>query len=113
MSKELLQSLLRSSCKPSRPLLSDSERNKFVKAIDKSWKLKKGETVLSREVICNNYHETIAFVNAVAWLAHQQDHHPDLKVSYSRCKISLSTHDADGITKNDFICAAKIDALLD
>jgi 4a-hydroxytetrahydrobiopterin dehydratase len=59
-----------------------------------------------------NYHETIAFVNAVAWIAHREDHHPDLSVHYNRCQVAWSTHDAGGLTRNDFICAAKIETLL-
>ncbi|GAA5787107.1 putative pterin-4-alpha-carbinolamine dehydratase [Chitiniphilus shinanonensis] len=58
-----------------------------------------------------NFHETMAFANAVAWIAHQQDHHPDLEVSYSRCKVAWCTHSAGGLTRNDFICAARVDAL--
>ena len=59
-----------------------------------------------------NYHETMAFVNASAWVSHQQDHHPDMGVHYNRCVVAYSTHDAGGITLNDFICAAKIEALI-
>ena len=58
-----------------------------------------------------NYHETIAFVNAVAWIAHRTDHHPDLSVHYNRCVVSWSTHDAGGITQNDLICAARVERL--
>jgi 4a-hydroxytetrahydrobiopterin dehydratase len=54
----------------------------------------------------------MAFVNAVAWIAHEQDHHPDLEVGYSRCRLRYSTHDVGGLSRNDFICAAKVDALL-
>ena len=53
----------------------------------------------------------MAFVNAVAWVAHQQDHHPDLEVGYNRCKIVYTTHAVGGLSLNDFICAAHIDAL--
>ena len=59
-----------------------------------------------------NYHETMAFVNASAWVSHHEDHHPDMSVHYNKCVVAYSTHDADGITLNDFICAAKLDALL-
>lgn len=59
-----------------------------------------------------NYHETMAFVNALAWIAHGQDHHPDLAVSYDRCVVRFNTHSVGGISINDFICAAKADALL-
>ncbi len=58
------------------------------------------------------FHETMAFVNAVAWVAHRQDHHPDLGVHYNRCEVRLSTHDVKGLSAADFESAAQIDALL-
>jgi 4a-hydroxytetrahydrobiopterin dehydratase len=58
-----------------------------------------------------NYYQTIAFVNAIAWIAHGEDHHPDLEVGYNRCAVHFTTHAVDGLSLNDFICAAKIDAL--
>ncbi|MDD5242107.1 MAG: 4a-hydroxytetrahydrobiopterin dehydratase [Sulfuricella sp.] len=60
-----------------------------------------------------NYYQTMAFVNATAWVSHREDHHPDLEVGYNQCLIRYRTHDIDGLSENDFICAAKIDALLD
>ena len=60
-----------------------------------------------------DYHRTLAFVNAQAWVAHVEDHHPDLLVSYNRCTVRFNTHSVGGISINDFICAAKLDALLD
>jgi 4a-hydroxytetrahydrobiopterin dehydratase len=59
-----------------------------------------------------NYHETISFVNAVAFIANAQDHHPDLSVHYSRCVVRFNTHDVKGLSETDFECAAQIDALL-
>jgi 4a-hydroxytetrahydrobiopterin dehydratase len=59
-----------------------------------------------------NYHETIAFVNAVAWVAHRTDHHPDLSVHFNRCVVSYSTHDAGGVTQNDIVCAARVERLV-
>ena len=59
-----------------------------------------------------NYHETMAFVNAVAFIAHRRDHHPDLSVQYGRCVVRWNTHDAKGLTARDFECAAAVDALL-
>jgi 4a-hydroxytetrahydrobiopterin dehydratase len=67
--------------------------------------------VLERTFSFKNFHATMAFVNAVAWLAHQQDHHPDLTVSYNRCTLRWSTHSVGGLSLNDFICAARVDAL--
>jgi len=59
-----------------------------------------------------NYFETIAFVNALAWVAHRQDHHPDLSVHYDRCVVRFNTHDVGGISSTDFDCAAQADALV-
>lgn len=59
-----------------------------------------------------NFYETMAFVNALALIAHLQDHHPDLEVGYNRCKVSLNTHDVGGISETDIDCASRIEALL-
>ena len=59
-----------------------------------------------------NYYETMAFVNATAWISHREDHHPDLEVGYNKCRVRYSTHSVGGLSENDFICAAKIEALL-
>ena len=59
-----------------------------------------------------NYHETMAFVNALAWIAHREDHHPDLGVHYDRCVVRYSTHDAGGLTKNDIESAAHAERLV-
>jgi 4a-hydroxytetrahydrobiopterin dehydratase len=67
---------------------------------------------IERRYALRDYHQTIAFVNALAWMTHQQDHHPDLAVTYNSCTVSYCTHSAGGkLTNNDFICAAKADAL--
>ena len=58
-----------------------------------------------------NYHQTMAFVNALAWISHREDHHPDLSVGYNKCRVEYSTHAIGGLSENDFICAAKCDAL--
>jgi len=60
-----------------------------------------------------NYFETMAFVNAAAWISHREDHHPDMLVGYNQCRVSYVTHAIDGLSENDFICAAKLDALFD
>ena len=59
-----------------------------------------------------SYYETMAFVNATAWISHREDHHPDLEVGYKQCRVRYSTHAIGGLSENDFICAAKIDSLL-
>ncbi|HMM86086.1 4a-hydroxytetrahydrobiopterin dehydratase [Azohydromonas sp.] len=60
----------------------------------------------------DDYHRTMAFVNALAWIAHREDHHPDLDVGYNRCTVRYRTHAVGGISVNDFICAARADALI-
>jgi 4a-hydroxytetrahydrobiopterin dehydratase len=59
-----------------------------------------------------DYYETMAFVNALALIAHKQNHHPDLEVGYNRCRVRFNTHTVGGLSENDFICAAKIEMML-
>lgn len=75
------------------------------------WRLDDANETLEREFHFNNYYQTLAFVNAVAWIAHQQDHHPEMVVNYNRCEVRFTTHAVNGISINDFICAARIDQL--
>lgn len=74
------------------------------------WRLEAG--AIEKRFDFPDFHRTMAFVNAVAWIAHEQDHHPDLLVSYGRCTLRWNTHTVGGVSINDFICAAKVDALL-
>ncbi len=76
----------------------------------KQWQVDEMSATINREFHFKNYYQTIAFVNAIAWISHQQDHHPDLNIAYNRCCVSFSTHSIGGLSINDFICAAKIDA---
>jgi 4a-hydroxytetrahydrobiopterin dehydratase len=76
------------------------------------WELSGDTTSIRREYRFRNFHETMAFVNALAWIAHREDHHPDLEVGYRHCRVRYSTHSVGGLSENDFICAAWIDALL-
>lgn len=76
------------------------------------WTLSTDADVISKLFRFDDYHRTMAFVNAVAWIAHQQDHHPDLEVAYNRCVVRYNTHDVGGLSINDFISAAKVEALL-
>jgi 4a-hydroxytetrahydrobiopterin dehydratase len=66
---------------------------------------------IARRYEFGSYPEVMAFANAVAWMAQQRDHHPDLLVSYRHCTVAWRTHDAGGITRLDFECAAQVDAL--
>ena len=74
------------------------------------WRLIDGS--LEKASTFKNYHETIGCVNALAFIANAEDHHPDLVVSYGKCTVRFNTHDVNGISVSDFFCASKVDALL-
>jgi 4a-hydroxytetrahydrobiopterin dehydratase len=98
-------------CKPcdgGMPPLPQEEINKLMHQLD-GW-VQKG-LVIEKTFEFKNYYLTVAFVNAVAWLSHREDHHPDLSVGYNRCKVEYFTHAVNGLSDNDFICAAKVDKL--
>jgi len=75
------------------------------------WELAEEGRALVRTYRFDNYYQTMAFVNALAFMAHREDHHPDLGVHYDRAVVRYSTHDVGGLSENDFICAAKADSL--
>jgi 4a-hydroxytetrahydrobiopterin dehydratase len=76
----------------------------------KGWELAGNE--IARTFNFKNYYETMAFVNATAWISHQEDHHPDLEVGYNKCRVRYSTHSAGGVTAKDFECAQRVEALM-
>jgi 4a-hydroxytetrahydrobiopterin dehydratase len=86
------------------------EAGALIQQLDPKWQLDAKEQTISYSYTFKNFYQTIAFVNVIAQIAHQQDHHPDLAVSYNRCTVSYSTHTVGGLSINDFICAAKINA---
>jgi 4a-hydroxytetrahydrobiopterin dehydratase len=90
--------------------LSGNERNALLAQVP-GWVINAAGDEISRRFDFANYYETLAFVNALAWIAHREDHHPDLEVGYNRCRVRFSTHSIKGLSLNDFICAAKINAL--
>lgn len=103
--------LLHKQCQ-SETMRLDSEAAKLLaRAIDPDWAVSADFREMQRSFRFKDYYQTIAFVNALAWIAHQQDHHPDLEIGYNRCLVRYSTHSVGGLSENDFICAARIDAL--
>ncbi|MGB1580599.1 MAG: 4a-hydroxytetrahydrobiopterin dehydratase [Nevskiales bacterium] len=84
----------------------------LLKKLKPHWQVEQGATLIA-EFDFANYYETTAFVNAVVWIAHREDHHPDISFGYKQCTVRYTTHAINGLSDNDFICAAKIDALLD
>jgi 4a-hydroxytetrahydrobiopterin dehydratase len=88
--------------------LSAAEITALLAQLD-GWQFTGG--VISKTYEFKNYYQTMAFVNAAAWLSHREDHHPDMLIGYKTCKVSYLTHAISGLSENDFICAAKLDAL--
>jgi 4a-hydroxytetrahydrobiopterin dehydratase len=90
----------------------DQEAANNLLAQAKNWELNDDATEIQRTYRFKNYYETVAFVNAAAWIAHQEDHHADIEFGYKNCRIRYSTHAINGLSINDFICAAKINDLI-
>lgn len=104
--------LAKRRCKPCAPgtaPLGPDAIERLLSEID-GWNIVEGAIVKTYRFA--DYSETLAFVNATAWISHRQDHHPDLLVGYDTCRVQYRTHAAGGLTENDFICAAQVDALL-
>ncbi|BBL34071.1 putative pterin-4-alpha-carbinolamine dehydratase [Nitrosomonas stercoris] len=100
-------------CKPCEggvPPLTEEEANNLLQQLGQDWQLM--DNKISRTLSFKNYYQTMAFVNAVAWISHQEDHHPDMLVGYNQCRVEYTTHAIGGLSENDFICAAKVDMLL-
>jgi 4a-hydroxytetrahydrobiopterin dehydratase len=95
---------------PGTPALQPNEISELIGSLH-GW-TRDGGTIM-RTFNFEDYYETIAFVNAVAWVSNHENHHPDLIVGYNKCVVKYSTHSVGGLSENDFICAAKIDALSD
>ena len=106
-------SLARQKCKPCEggvaPLSLEQVRP-LLKGLP-GWSLE-GQAI-TRTYKFANYFETMAFVNAAAWISHREDHHPDMLVTWGECRVSYWTHAVGGLSENDFICAAKLDALFE
>lgn len=98
------------ACEGGVPPLTAEEIKGFLSQI-KNWQVSPDQKTISKRFVFKGFYKTMAFVNAVAWIANQENHHPDLQVGYNYCVVDFTTHAIDGLSKNDFICAAKVDAL--
>jgi 4a-hydroxytetrahydrobiopterin dehydratase len=90
--------------------LEPDKAEEFLQQLSPPWQLNSEQQTISHTFTFKDYYQTMAFVNVIAQIAHQQDHHPDLLVGYNRCTVTYSTHSVGGISVYDFICAAKINA---
>jgi 4a-hydroxytetrahydrobiopterin dehydratase len=106
--------LIKKKCTPCEggiPAMVIEEAQELQKQVP-SWEIIHEGHAIRRMFTFQNHYEVMAFINAVAWVSHREDHHPNVAFGYSRCELVYSTHAVDGLTENDFICAAKVDALL-
>jgi 4a-hydroxytetrahydrobiopterin dehydratase len=106
-----LRDLSCAPCPAGSPPLPAADAAKLLAELQPGWRIADDGKSLRRAWRFANFHQTIGFVNAVAWIANAEDHHPDLEVGYDYCRMVLGTHSIGGLSQNDFICAAKIDAL--
>ena len=108
-----MSDLAKQRCKPCEggvaPL--SAEQTLPLLASVPGWKIESGR--LTKLYPFANHYQTMAFVNALAWISHREDHHPALTVGYNSCRVEYWTHAIEGLSENDFICAAKCDALFD
>lgn len=107
------EDLVRKKCKPCEggvDPMSEIQIGHMLKGVE-GWAYSDG--MIRKTYHFKNYYQTLAFVNATAWISHREDHHPDIVVGYNKCDVAYMTHAINGICENDFICAAKLDALFD
>jgi 4a-hydroxytetrahydrobiopterin dehydratase len=98
-------------CKADTPRVAPEEVTRLLSGLP-GYKADMLVGSISKVYEFDDFYETMAFVNALAYVAHVEDHHPDLAVSYNRCAVTFTTHAIGGLSENDFICAAKIEALV-
>ena len=94
--------------KSSSQLLTQERVNQYLSEIQQ-WNISENQQNISRTFKLKNYKKTVQFVNAIATIADQENHHPDITFGYNTCNVIYSTHSAGGITLFDFICASQID----
>ena len=89
------------------------ERAETLLAQVPGWALGDDGKMISRKFEFKGFFRTMSFINAMAWVVNQQGHHPDFSAGYNYCNVGFTTHAIDGLSDNDFICAARVNALLD
>lgn len=102
------------NCKPCNDGISPLTQKEAETLLEQlsDWILDDSGIQISKVFRFKNFYQTISFINAIAWIVNQENHHPDLKISYNCCRVHFTTHSIHGLSENDFICAAKIDQLI-
>lgn len=99
-------------CEGETDAMNREQAEKLTRQVE-GWKLTDNGQEIYRDFQFKGFYKTIAFVNALAWIANRENHHPDLEVGYNHCLVRFTTHAIDGLSENDFICAAKVNALIE
>jgi 4a-hydroxytetrahydrobiopterin dehydratase len=100
------------SCEGIGAELNPEQINNLMPQLANGWQVIDDHHAIKKSFSFKNFYETISFVNAIAWIANFENHHPDLEIGYNYCHVTFMTHALKGLSHNDFICAAKIDELL-
>jgi len=100
------------SCEGIGAALNPEQIKNLMPQLAKGWQTSTDHRMIKNSYSFKDFYETMAFVNAIAWIANTENHHPDLEIGYNYCRVTFLTHALDGLSHNDFICAAKIDQLL-
>lgn len=100
------------SCEGIGQALTAEQITSLMPQLASEWTVTPDHKQLKKSFSFHNFYETMAFANAMAWIANSENHHPDLELGYNYCHVTLMTHALQGLSLNDFICAAKFDALL-
>lgn len=98
------------ACHAGMPTLSAEEIQAAIAPLE-GWGYDIDSGSIYRTFEFKGYYKTMAFVNAIAWVAHTEKHHPDMQVSFNQVTVSYQTHEAGGITRNDIICAELVNQL--
>jgi 4a-hydroxytetrahydrobiopterin dehydratase len=98
------------ACSGETPKLTKEQASEMLKEIP-GWNFAEDGNSISKQFDFSGFMTTMGFVNAMAWVANTEKHHPDFQVSYNKCVITFTTHAINGLSENDFICAAKIEQL--
>jgi 4a-hydroxytetrahydrobiopterin dehydratase len=99
-------------CEGGVPTLTRAEAETLLADVP-NWELADDTRSINRRFEFKGFYKCMSFINAMAWIANAENHHPDFSAGYNFCEVTFTTHAIDGLSDNDFICAAKINALLD
>lgn len=97
-------------CEGGVPALDKKQVAKLLAKLN-DWQVNDDFTIICKTFTFKGFNKVMGLVNAIAWIANKEMHHPDMEVHYNNVKVCFSTHAINGLSENDFICAAKIDAL--